>query len=228
MQGGVYGNALQAASSGGYQEIVVRLGPDLSQAGNTNDSSMADSGGFVKVPTDEEYRDSRTAQPWSSKSYVWSSPERQQRKSANERGRSSMQVTRLHHFSSVAGRVVTLKLVRKWTAVLKEENVIAFLIYPGINNNMAPHYRRATAIGLQQTIGNTAGVVAPQVYRAAPYRLGHWCSLGSAIICIVLITLKILYLRALNRKKEQISSGEREDDRKETTGEGALDFRYIY
>ncbi|CAG9950106.1 unnamed protein product [Clonostachys rosea f. rosea IK726] len=79
-----------------------------------------------------------------------------------------------------------------------------------------------------QTIGNIAGVVAPQVYRAAPYRLGHWCSLGSAIICIVLITLKILYLRALNRKKEQISCGEREDDRKETTGEGALDFRYIY
>ncbi|CAG9938537.1 unnamed protein product [Clonostachys rosea f. rosea IK726] len=97
-----------------------------------------------------------------------------------------------------------------------------------INNNMAPHYRRATAIGLQQTIGNIAGVVAPQVYRAAPYRLGHWCSLGSAIICMVLIAFKILYLRALNRKKEQISRGEREDDRKETTGEGALDFRYIY
>ncbi|CAG9953978.1 unnamed protein product [Clonostachys rosea f. rosea IK726] len=113
--------------------------------------------------------------------------------------------------------------------------LIAIPIYCGpglneiwINNNMAPHYRRATAIGLQQTIGNIAGVVAPQVYRAAPYRLGHWCSLGSAIICIVLITLKILYLRALNRKKEQISCGEREDDRKETTGEGALDFRYIY
>ncbi|KAL3295561.1 high-affinity nicotinic acid transporter [Colletotrichum asianum] len=31
-----------------------------------------------------------------------------------------------------------------------------------INNNMAPHYRRATAIGLQQTIGNIAGIVAPQ------------------------------------------------------------------
>jgi hypothetical protein len=45
---------------------------------------------------------------------------------------------------------------------------------------------------------------------------------------MVLIAFKILYLRALNRKKEQISRGEREDDRKETTGEGALDFRYIY
>ncbi|CAG9970426.1 unnamed protein product [Clonostachys byssicola] len=97
-----------------------------------------------------------------------------------------------------------------------------------INNNMAPHYRRATAIGLQQTVGNIAGVVAPQVYRTAPYQLGHWCSLGSSIICIILITVQILYLRALNRKKEQISNGERDDDRKETTGEGALDFRYVY
>lgn len=93
---------------------------------------------------------------------------------------------------------------------------------------MAPHYRRATAIGLQQTIGNIAGVVAPQVYRSAPYRLGHWCSLGSAIICILLIVTQLLYLRYLNHKKEAISKGERPDNREETTGEGALDFRYVY
>ncbi|CAI0643035.1 unnamed protein product [Colletotrichum noveboracense] len=90
-----------------------------------------------------------------------------------------------------------------------------------INNNMAPHYRRATAIGLQQTIGNIAGIVAPQVYRSAPYRLG-WCSLASAIICI------IWYLRLLNQKKERIEKGELSDDRKETTGEGQLEFRYVY
>lgn len=57
----------------------------------------------------------------------------------------------------------------------------------GINNNMAPHYRRATAIGIQQTIGNIAGIVAPQVYRAAPYRLGNWCSLASVLISMGLI-----------------------------------------
>lgn len=92
---------------------------------------------------------------------------------------------------------------------------------------MAPHYRRATAIGVQQTVGNIAGVVAPQVYRAAPYRLGHWCSLGSAIICVVLVGTQVLYLRALNRRKDQIARGERPDDRKETTGEGRLEFRYV-
>lgn len=98
----------------------------------------------------------------------------------------------------------------------------------GINNNVAPHYRRATAIGFQQTIGNITGIVAPQVYRAAPYRLGHWCSLASAILCMVMISLQIMYLYFLNRKKDQIANGTREDDRKETTGEGHIDFRYVY
>jgi hypothetical protein len=92
---------------------------------------------------------------------------------------------------------------------------------------MAPHYRRATAIGINQTIGNLAGVVAPQVYRAAPYRLGHWCSFGSALIAMSLITTQIGYFRYLNRQKGQIEKGDRPDNRKETTGEGDLEFRYV-
>lgn len=93
---------------------------------------------------------------------------------------------------------------------------------------MAPHYRRATAIGVQQTVGNIAGIVAPQVYRAAPYRLGHWCSLGSGLIAMTLIAGQVAYLYILNRKKDQIARGERQDDRKETSGEGQLEFRYVY
>lgn len=93
---------------------------------------------------------------------------------------------------------------------------------------MAPYYRRATAIGVQQAVGNIAGAVAPQVYRAAPYRLGHWCSLGACLISMTLISAQIVYLWGLNRKKEQIVRGERPDDRKETTGEGELEFRYVY
>lgn len=93
---------------------------------------------------------------------------------------------------------------------------------------MAPYYRRATAIGVQQTVGNLAGVVAPQVYRKAPYRLGHWCSLGSGIISMALIVGQIIYFWTLNKKKEQILAGQREDDRKETSGEGDLEFRYVY
>lgn len=37
-----------------------------------------------------------------------------------------------------------------------------------LNVNSAPHYRRATAIGMQQTIGNCAGIVAGQIYRSSP------------------------------------------------------------
>ncbi|KAK1526580.1 major facilitator superfamily transporter [Colletotrichum paranaense] len=40
-----------------------------------------------------------------------------------------------------------------------------------LNVNTAPQYRRATAIEMQQTVGNTAGAVADQIYRSSPYLL---------------------------------------------------------
>ncbi|KAG4437500.1 hypothetical protein IFR05_007010 [Cadophora sp. M221] len=113
--------------------------------------------------------------------------------------------------------------------------LIAIPLYcgPGLNetwivNNTAPHYRRATALGLSQAIGNVAGVVAPQVYRKAPYMLGHWSSLGSALISMGLISIQLIYYKIQNSKKDKISRGEREDDRKGTTGEENLEFRYVY
>ena len=113
--------------------------------------------------------------------------------------------------------------------------LIAIPLYcgPGLNetwivNNTAPHYRRATALGLSQAIGNVAGVVAPQVYRKAPYMLGHWSSLGSALISMGLISIQLVYYKIQNSKKDKISRGEREDDRKGTTGEENLEFRYVY
>ncbi|KAI1365458.1 high-affinity nicotinic acid transporter [Xylaria arbuscula] len=113
--------------------------------------------------------------------------------------------------------------------------LIAIPLYcgPGINetwivNNTAPHYRRATALGLSQAVGNLAGIVAPQVYRSAPYLLGHWSSLVSALISMALISIQLVYYRHQNKKKDQIASGQRVDDRKGTEGEDNLDFRYVY
>lgn len=113
--------------------------------------------------------------------------------------------------------------------------LIAMPLYcgPGLNetwivNNTAPHYRRATALGISQAVGNVAGVVAPQVYRSSPYLVGHWSSLVSAIICMCLIGLQIVYFKFENRKKDQIARGERVDDRTSTTGEQNLEFRYVY
>lgn len=95
-----------------------------------------------------------------------------------------------------------------------------------LNVNVSPHYRRATSIGAQQTIGNTAGIVAGQIYRTAPYKLGNAFSLGALCVAQVLIACKYLYIKKVNDKKAKISSGEIEDNRTVTTGDRALDFKY--
>ncbi|KFY24843.1 hypothetical protein V493_04995 [Pseudogymnoascus sp. VKM F-4281 (FW-2241)] len=95
-----------------------------------------------------------------------------------------------------------------------------------LNVNIAPHYRRATAIGMQQSIGNIAGVVAGQIYRTAPYKLGHGFSLGILCLSQVLIVGKALYIKRCTAKKAKIASGEIEDTRKVKTGDWELDFKY--
>ncbi|KAJ5563135.1 hypothetical protein N7535_002420 [Penicillium sp. DV-2018c] len=97
-----------------------------------------------------------------------------------------------------------------------------------LNINIAPQYRRALEIGLQQTIGNCAGIVAGQVYRTKPYVLGNAFSLGSMIVAQLVVTGYAYYLRRENKTKEQILSGEKEETRRVQTGDGALDFKYIY
>lgn len=108
---------------------------------------------------------------------------------------------------------------------------IAVYIGPGINLtwlnvNVAPHYRRATAIGFQQSMGNTAGIVAGQIYRTAPYKLGNSFSLGALCVSQVLIAGKIFYIRRENTIKDKIAGGLVEDNRKVKTGDRELDFKY--
>lgn len=95
-----------------------------------------------------------------------------------------------------------------------------------LNVNVAPHYRRAAAIGFQQTIGNTAGIVAGQIYRKAPYKLGNGFSVGALGVAQIFIVAKFLYIRNCNSQKARIEKGEMEDNRKVTTGDGELDFKY--
>ncbi|KAJ9219490.1 hypothetical protein DTO169C6_8125 [Paecilomyces variotii] len=94
-----------------------------------------------------------------------------------------------------------------------------------LNVNVAPHYRRAMEIGLQQTIGNCAGIVAGQVYRKSPYVLGNAFSLGSLVVSQFFIIGHVLYLRRETAMKERIESGE-EDKRRVKTGDAELDFKY--
>ncbi|KAK4499747.1 hypothetical protein PRZ48_007933 [Zasmidium cellare] len=95
-----------------------------------------------------------------------------------------------------------------------------------LNVNVAPHYRRATAIGMQQTIGNCAGIVAGQIYRSSPYVLGNAFSLGAICVSQLVILAKMWYIRSCGQFKDQIASGEVEDTRKVKTGDWALDFKY--
>lgn len=97
-----------------------------------------------------------------------------------------------------------------------------------INVNVAPQYRRAMEIGLQQSMGNCAGIVAGQIYRQAPYVLGNAFSLGAVVVAQVAVTGLGLYLRRENKIKEQILSGEKEDTRRVRSGDGAVDFKYHY
>jgi MFS family permease len=108
---------------------------------------------------------------------------------------------------------------------------IAVYTGPGVNLtwlnvNSAPHYRRATAIGLQQTIGNTAGIVAGQIYRSVPYTLGNAFSLGAISVSQFVIVAKMLYIRSCERGKRAIAEGKVEDSRRVKTGDWALDFEY--
>jgi hypothetical protein len=95
-----------------------------------------------------------------------------------------------------------------------------------LNVNFAPHYRRAMAIGVQQSLANTAGIVAGQVYRAPPYTLGNAFSVGALGLAQLLIGWQWLYLRRQNVMKELIRNDDVEDTRKVKTGDRELDFKY--
>lgn len=97
-----------------------------------------------------------------------------------------------------------------------------------LNVNIAPQYRRALEIGLQQTMGNCAGIVAGQVYRTSPYVLGNAFSLGSLVVAQVTVAAFGFYLRRETKIKEQIAAGEIEDTRRIRTGDAEVEFKYIY
>ncbi|KAK4176203.1 major facilitator superfamily domain-containing protein [Triangularia setosa] len=102
----------------------------------------------------------------------------------------------------------------------------AFLCAIALNVNVAPHYRRAAAIGFQQTLGNTASIVAGQIYRTSPYLLGNVFSVSALGLAQLLILIKWLYIRRCNMLKEQIANGEMQDKRRVKTGDRELDFKY--
>lgn len=108
---------------------------------------------------------------------------------------------------------------------------VAVYIGPGLNLawlnvNVAPHYRRATAIGAQQSMGNAAGLVAGQLYRTAPYVLGNSFSLAALCVAQVSIVSNMWWLRRENRIKREIEASGIVDGRRVKTGDGEIGFIY--
>jgi len=107
---------------------------------------------------------------------------------------------------------------------------------PGLNitwlgANVAPHNKRSAAIGFQQTLANTAGVVAGQIYmktQAPQYIIGHAVSLGSIAMANIGFWVLMAHLRMLNTKKARMKEELEKEGKSTDVGEGdrSLEFKY--
>ncbi|KAI2677803.1 hypothetical protein DTO012A7_3628 [Penicillium roqueforti] len=102
-------------------------------------------------------------------------------------------------------------------------------------NSHSGYYKRAMGVGLQQTIGNCAGLIAGQIYKSSingRYVVGHSVSL--AAICLAFCGNASMWalLRYHNKKRDQLSPEERErivssGSYEKKGGDFHPDFRYI-
>ncbi|OAK97656.1 major facilitator superfamily transporter [Phaeosphaeriaceae sp. SRC1lsM3a] len=100
-----------------------------------------------------------------------------------------------------------------------------------IINSNAGYFKRATAIGLQQTIGNSAGIMAGQIYRITNsdgrYVIGHAVSISTITTAACGYTLMYFLLNRINKKREVMSIEERiREIDSGKLGDRHPDFRY--
>ncbi|KAH8645496.1 major facilitator superfamily transporter [Xylariales sp. PMI_506] len=112
-----------------------------------------------------------------------------------------------------------------------------FLIVPGVYcmlglnyvwmlNSQAGYFKRATAIGINMTTGNCAGLVNKT--SEGRYLVGEATSLSCGLACVILILTLFFYMKRQNTIREALSPEERQqwiDEGK--TGDAHPDFRYI-
>lgn len=110
--------------------------------------------------------------------------------------------------------------------------VMLGLNYVWMLNSHAGYYKRATAIGINMTVGNCAGLVIGQIYKnqtpEGRYLEGTATSMASAIVCVGLITCLWFYLRRQNRIRDALTPEERMQWIEQgKTGDAHPDYRYI-
>lgn len=105
-----------------------------------------------------------------------------------------------------------------------------------LNVNQAGHYKRASALGFQQAMGNSAGILAGQLYQSrwSPhYQIGHGISLGCMVLCIIGAVGHTLWLRKENAKRDAMTAQEverilAEGGGEEKMGDFSPTWRYKY
>ncbi|KAH8810763.1 high-affinity nicotinic acid transporter-like protein [Xylogone sp. PMI_703] len=97
-----------------------------------------------------------------------------------------------------------------------------------INGNTTPHYKRATAIAMNQTIGNMGGIIAGQIYlaRESPrYITGQAVSLTACGIAWCGVWVMLYFLKRKNTEKERkIQEGAIDTGK----GDESIYFKYQY
>ena len=104
--------------------------------------------------------------------------------------------------------------------------------YVTMLNNHGGYYKRATAIGINMTVGNSAGLVIAQIFKDKAsdgrFMIGLSTSLGCAVLFAIIGTIQFLYLRHQNRKRDALTLEERQRWIDEgCTGDFHPDFRYM-
>lgn len=114
--------------------------------------------------------------------------------------------------------------------------LICFALYigPGLNetwiaSNTAPAFKRGSSIAINQTLGNIAGAISPQVYIHPPeYRLGHFFTLGCLCVSSLTAIVCSLYLNRKNRIHRKIlDTGVDDRKQKRKTGDDAPEFTFL-
>ncbi|KAK5715981.1 hypothetical protein LTR15_009806 [Elasticomyces elasticus] len=99
------------------------------------------------------------------------------------------------------------------------------LVLAWLSNNLAPHYIKATGLGLQVAIGNCGAFVATFTYLstdAPDYITGHAINLGAIGLILIITLANMAYIRWENAAR---AAGKR-DYRLETGPESELGYRH--
>ncbi|KAK1232451.1 hypothetical protein PQX77_004428 [Marasmius sp. AFHP31] len=101
-----------------------------------------------------------------------------------------------------------------------------------ISVNIAGYRKRSTAVGLQQMLGNTGGIIAGQIYRSVDkphYRLGHSVSLGAMVLAMIGMVGEVLIYKSRNAAKDRMSEEEkRQQDIDGVTGDRHHSFKQVW